>query len=398
MVKKVDNFASIGKAVILQSLGLQKNYTEIEAETVEETDYNSAGCRDCKYRAYVSSFEPGSAPYDAAINICSNCSLRTTSSRTVYKKVYHNEKNRYGYKHMLKSNAIKLLLLFHFYSPDRFGIIKNISVKDLSDCLHCNIKTIKNNLEILSQYDYISYCYTQKHVINLCLTDYEKYFLPANKGGRGFFVMSYTLLQQILMLDNLVSLRIHLRQLIEIDNLNISAPYTAVSKTFTEMKLSLPQYCKPCVIRKSINNSNNIFNISFKDNIVRFEIKDAYNSRRQKNECYNNYINEFNHFMSDFNSEVYNKALNPAYTGTYIESFIPANSDADTLKLINFSELELEDLATLALTYSYDYVMTALQTIYKTYVLSEKKITNLGGLVRTIITSLQKTNNSSTAA
>ncbi len=73
------------------------------------------------------------------------------------KKVYYNEKNKYGYKPRLKSNAIKLFILLHFYNPNKFGIINNVSLKDLVHYLHCNIKTIINNLDILTMYGYLSY-------------------------------------------------------------------------------------------------------------------------------------------------------------------------------------------------------------------------------------------------
>ena len=60
--------------------------------------------------------------------------------------------------HILKTNAIKLLLLLHFYHPDRFGIIKNIDIRELAEHLHCDIKTVKNNLEILNRYAYVKMC------------------------------------------------------------------------------------------------------------------------------------------------------------------------------------------------------------------------------------------------
>lgn len=38
--------------------------------------------------------------------------------------------------------------------------------------------------------------------------------------------------------------------------------------------------------------------------------------------------------------------------------------------------------------YSYNYVITALSTVYNNYILHEREITNLGGLLRTIIISM----------
>ena len=207
----MDNFANIGKAVLLQSLGLQKNYTEIIEDHTDVIDYNAPSCSDCKYRALVQNFPEGSEIYESAQNACNNCPNKTLVKKAVCKKVYHNEKNRYGYKPRLKSNAIRLFLLLHFYHPDRFGIISGIDLSQLGARLGCDIKTVKNNLEILKNYSYISYCKVSPHCINLCITDYEQYYLPAARGGRGFLVLSKPLLEQLLSLDSLISLRLHLR-------------------------------------------------------------------------------------------------------------------------------------------------------------------------------------------
>lgn len=117
-----------------------------------------------------------------------------------------------------------MLLSFCFYCifiiRDRFGIIKNIDIRELAEHLHCDIKTVKNNLEILNRYAYVTYARTDSYIITLCLNDYTSYYLPARQGGRGFIVLSKKLLSQILEIDTLVTLRIYLRQLISIDNLN----------------------------------------------------------------------------------------------------------------------------------------------------------------------------------
>ncbi len=392
----MDSFANIGKAVLVQALGLQQNYSEIVEKTVETIDYNNTACTNCKYCAIINSFAPGSEAYEAAIKACSDCPNKTFTTKTITQKVYHNEKNRYGYKPRLKSNAIKLLLLFHFYHPDRFGIIKDLELEKLASDLSCDVKTIKNNLETLAEYGYISYCKTSPHYINLYLCDYERYYLPLAKGGRGFIVLSFELLSEILSLNNLLSLRIHLRQLLEIDNLNAKGPFTAVSKTYKEIKSYLPDYCKPCIIRQAIQSGSNIFFIDFKRDThsVRFEIKDQFNSRKQKNECLNKYILMFREFMTDFNSTVSYINVNTDNPGKYNE-FFDNSENVDSFKLIVIKENELEDLAQLALQYSYDYVISAYASIYKTYILNERKIMNLGGLIRTAIVALQENHKSS---
>ena len=70
------------------------------------------------------------------------------------------------------------------------------------------------------------------HTISVCLNDYESYYLPANKGGRGFIIISLELFTRLIKIDNIVSLRIHLRQLAELDTLSIKTDYSAIYKSF----------------------------------------------------------------------------------------------------------------------------------------------------------------------
>lgn len=388
----MDKFANIGKAVLIQTLGLQKNYIEIAQETTPVIDYNNAACAECKYKAMLDSFTPDSDTFNNAAKACQTCPKKAITQKTVYKKIYHNEKNRYGYRPRLKSNAIKLFMLLHFYHPDRFGIIKEINIDILAKQLDCDVKTVKNNLETLKKYTYISYCRISAHHITLCLCDYENYYLPASQGGRGFFVLSKELLAQLLDLENLLSLRIHLRELIEIDNLNAKGPFTAVSKSYQDIKRILPDYCKPCNIREAIKNQEHIFNISFKENSVRFEIREQFNARKQKKDCYYQYILLFKNFMKEFNETAAYVNSNNVHTEKFSEFFIKPDVFKQkkdfSYRLIQIRDYEFEDLAQLALQYSYEIVLSAFSQIYKTYIMQERRIVNLGGLLRTAIVSL----------
>ena len=57
-MKCLDNFANIGKAAIIQSLGIQKNYTEEIETTVDAIDYSNTACSTCKYKAIINTFDP----------------------------------------------------------------------------------------------------------------------------------------------------------------------------------------------------------------------------------------------------------------------------------------------------------------------------------------------------
>lgn len=384
----LNNFANIGKSVLIQSIGLQKNYSEIEESTTEVIDYSNTECMNCKWNAIIHNFEPSSEIYKTAMNACISCSKKTVTQQTVYKKVYHNEKNRYGYKPMLKCNAIKLLLLMHFQNPDRFGIVKSIHLKEIADILCCDLKTVRSNLEILAQYQYISYSRLDTYEYTICLNDYENYYLPANKGGRGFFVMSKELLLQLFAIQNLVSLRIHIRELIELDNLNIRTTFSAINKSYKDIKNALPSYCKPCVIRDAVSKHSGIFQITINESSIRFEIDEYYNAKLQKESCYNEYYAMFVKFMTDFNQIVPLVNTNQLSDHSYAEFFKSGQvNTGQVYHLLSFTNVQLEDLAHIALQYSFQHVLDALAIVYQTYIMPERKIHNLGGLLQTIISS-----------
>lgn len=386
-MRSLDNFTNIGKAVLIQALGIQKNYTTIIENTVEVVDYSNPSCSSCKYKAIIENFDKDSDMYKTVSTYCADCPNKLLTTQNVTKKVYHNEKNRYGYRPMLKSNALKLLLLLHFFHPDRFGIIKNVDTREIAQKLNCNIKTVWNNLEILSSYTYISYSKTDTYSINLILNDYENYYLPAHKNGRGFLVLSFDLLNKIILLDSLVTLRIYLRELINLDNANLKGQASVDHKTFKDIRQVLPAYCKPCIIKKSIENaSTDIFTTSINNNIIRFEIDKRYIAKNQKTILLQETTDKLKKFIIDFNSvipEVNSGEIQPEK----YNSFLPVDYDMVYYKLISIKKDELDDLANIAIHYSYDLMMLALSNVYKQYILFDKPIKNLPGLVSSIVRS-----------
>ena len=78
-MKILDNFANIGKAVLIQSIGLQKNYIEVKESETSVIDYNNAACTDCKYKAFIQAFAPDSEAYLSACEACIKFSPRRPS-------------------------------------------------------------------------------------------------------------------------------------------------------------------------------------------------------------------------------------------------------------------------------------------------------------------------------
>ena len=355
----MDNFANIGKAAIIQSLGFQKNYTEVIETTQDTIDYNNAACQTCKYRTVVNTFDKNSKPYADACAACASCPHKALIQKNVYKKIYHNEKNRYGYRPMLKSNAIKLFLMLHFYNPDRNGIIYDINPGELADMIGCNVRTIWNNLHVLQEYTYISYSKTQYGFINVILNDYENYYLPANKGGRGFLVMSKELMSRLNSIDSLVSLRIFIRELLSLDSPDLKGVASVDYKNIRDIRNTLPAYCKPSIIKAKLISTSDIFRVSFKDDVVRFEIDKTFIPKNQKACVHDEYVDMLNQFVWNFNQNVAYINSGENISDTF-SSFFNMNTPVASYKLMKLSDIEIDDIASLSLHYSYEIVMNAL--------------------------------------
>ena len=341
-------------------------------------------CEINYYSAIINTFDKNSKPYADACASCASCPHKTLIQKNVYKNIYHNEKNRYGYRPMLKANAIKLFLLLHFYHPDKNGIVYNLEACELASVIGCNVRTVWNNLKVLEEYTYISYSKNEYGLINVILNDYENYYLPANKGGRGFLVMSKELLTKLNSTDSLVSLRIFIRELLSLDSPELKGVASVDYKNIRDIRNTLPSYCKPSVIKAKLTKNSDIFNVTFKDDVVRFEIDKAYIPKNQKAYVHEEYVGILQNFIWEFNQNV--AYVNSGETvSAKFSSFFNINTSVASYKLMKLTNIEIDDIASLSLHYSYEIVMNALSVVYKEYYMYEKTVNNLAGLMSTII-------------
>lgn len=387
-MRNLDNFTNIGKAVLIQALGIQKNYTTIVENTVEVVDYSNSMCSSCKYKQIINTFDKESEIYKSASTYCNNCPNRILTTQNVTKKVYHNEKNRYGYRPMLKANAIKLLLLLHFYHPDSNGIIRDLDANELAVNVGCNVRTIWNNLKTLQEYTYISYSKNEYGLISILLNDYENYYLPANKGGRGFLVVSKELYRKLCNIKSLVSLRIFIRELLSLDAPELKGQASVDYKNIRELRNLLPAYCKPSVIKEKLGVESDIFTISFKDDVVRFQIDKEFIPKNEKIKVHDEYAESLEKFIWEFNQNVTyvnSGGISPACLNDFFT--MKNRQSTASFKPMLLTDIEIDDLASLSLHYSYDIVVNALSVVYREYYMYQKTVNNLGGLVSTIIRS-----------
>ena len=139
----LSQFARIGNGPLTRAVGIQKNFKEVITVDTPKLDVEASGCFSCDNYHNIQFFEflPKQIQ-DETQNRCANCKNAVYCKR--YKVRYINEANRYGIQPRLKSNAIKLLLVYHFCNPDGNGLVRNVDIKDLANLIGCTTRTIKN--------------------------------------------------------------------------------------------------------------------------------------------------------------------------------------------------------------------------------------------------------------
>lgn len=381
-------FCNVGKTVLSKALGLQKNYSEVLERAYEVLDEDASGCGTCKWHALRTVTHDGEELFAECERACASCPHRVMKVEYTYSRVYHNERNRCGYKPRLKCNAIKLLLAFHFYEIDQNGLIYHIDVSALAEKLGCNIKTVNNNLEQLREYGYISFSRIDSRLINLYLPEYEDYFKPASSGGRGFLVISENVFSELLKIDSINTLRITLRQLMEFDQLKNHGT-DSVEKSYHDLRMLLPDYCKRNVIQKA-SDKLSMFVTEIKDNLIKFILKPEFDAKHQKEERLQFYEEQLTEFWHEFTEEA--GEINTGIHSIDESKFAGFFEGIEVEEYVGWSlsPLDVADLAYLCLQYSFNVVLKALQQIYQTYILKFTKITNLGGLARTIIHAMYR--------
>ena len=396
-VRAMEKYASIGKRVLKNAIGLQQNRKEIKYETVEKLDEKASGCFSCKYHAFKKAFQasPDHERYLGACAACQNCPNRQYYTETVEKTTYINENNRYGmkrgYSMTLKANALKLFLLLHMQRPDRYGVILHIRLESLRQDLGCDRKTVLSNLDTLKKYGYIDYAAAEERgYFNAVLLDYESYFLPAREGGRGYMVFSQELVQELFKIRDLTTLRLFLHQLLDTDSYqNTGKLY--FTKSFKELVNCLPGYYKPNHVRKGLmkNSDNSIFTLAV-GNTVTFHLNPEYNAKKIKETLIDDSRKEFTGYFEYLNTsfhainegrgrpehllpEIYYKEGQPGFYPDY-----------------TVTRKDIGDLAKLGWQYSEAYIKDAIDYIYKNYVLHNKPVENYCGLARTLIRQFQE--------
>lgn len=367
---------SVGKAVLYQMLGIQESYyTPVK---VPES------CKNCPW-IEAAMKNPSSAVVKKLNQQCSCCSNHHEDILQ-----YINEKNKYGTKEKVCRNAIQLFMLLHTFHPSQSGYIGNISIHSISITLNVSERTIKNCLNILSKKNYIFVDYMGHGFFNTILLDYPKYFLTADKGGRGFVKIPEDTLDKLCKIKNILAFRVILRQFLEGNEQD-------TSKSYNQLRKTLPNYCKRNVIIKALTDyKNTIYNIKTSLNDVLFSLQESSNTKSLIQAEKENAIAHFQKILAELDDFIWSGqpvSSVPEHLKRFVYNPLNQNSVPELVFFQkNNTEGLIYDLAQLSLTYSIETVTNALADTYRDKMCQKHSlIRNIGAYVQTVIKSYQST-------
>lgn len=396
---ELSNFARIGKGIITKSIGLQENYIEVfeVAESkLDEKKSGCAGCPVCSAKCQMRDLGAGEA-VKILESKCRECPQAVYTETYTEKKKYINEKNQFGYQETLKSNAIKLLLAYHFLQPNAYGLVEDISIKGLAELVGCTTATIRACNKTLSEYGYCHVCESGRYdgCINIILPEYKNYHKTAAEGGRGYITMSSDMIRKIFAMESVNTLRLNLKGILEVDSSSCRSTedpeLASATATYKKLRGFLPNYCKRNVIIKALQKDSSIFSFDCNDKTVTFNINPEFKQKNVRSSMLKNEEAEMKSYIENFNKTLfmagkeYIQGTDPLADARLSSYHIAA---ASGYTLLGLSEKDYKDLASMCIQYSRDMVQKAVITVYNDYTVHGTEIRNFGGIVRTIIRSM----------
>lgn len=400
----LSKYARIGKAPFIKAIGVQKNHKEKVYTETQELDCAASGCFACENYKNIEFYEYMPEEIQScAKKCCENC------PHAVYKTVIHesdkyiNESNIFGNKPRIKAIALKLLLVYHFLSPDDQGIVSGISPQELAEYLGCTVRSIKNANNVLQKYGYIMYSQdgTHKSRFQVILTEYPSYALPANQGGRGYATFNQECLQELLRIKDLNQLRILLRAALDADTNRNPDKELIISQDYDFLRRFLPDYCKPGIIRRALSSVTALFSVVFEDEHIFLKMDPAFHGRRMFDSNNQNYTSQIKDYFDQLDGAM--KRVNQQI----IHNETPDNKDIALLthegicskyKSPSCKELyvsfdlgknDFKDLGILCTTFSFEDVKGCISYIYENYQI-DFKIECIGALTRTLLKEKQQ--------
>lgn len=393
---ELSKYARIGKAPLIKAIGVQRNHKETYYTESQELDRTASGCFACPNYKNIDFYEyMPPETRKMACECCQNCPHAVYRTVTQEHIKYVNERNMYGNAPRLKAIALKLLVIYHFSSPDDRGFVRSLSPKELASYLGCTVRSIKNANLKLENYGYIMYCSDgSKNRFHVILSEYSTYALSAKEGGRGYATFNRQFLDELVKLEDLNQLRVFLRAALDMDTNRNPERELVQENNYSFLRSFLPRYCKPNIIRKALSAVSNIFQVVFEEDAVALKMNPECHGRREleKNNKENTdivrkYIEELDSVMKHANKAIMKKQPVSDHDLDALKQAGIQNRIGSIRKLyvpFNLTEDDLKDLGCLGSTYTVNDVLKCVGYVYEQYC-SKFKISSIGALIRTIL-------------
>lgn len=388
-------YAKIGKGPMIKAIGLQDNHKIVDYIENKQLDRAESGCFCCPNYQLIDFAEylPEKARIQA-MECCERCPHKAYKSTFTPVVKYINERNKYGYQERLSLNAIKILLMYHFYNPNSMGLIKDIRPKDVAQFTGCTVKTVYNVNSMLSDYGYIHYCHgSSMHSYHIILSEYPNYFKSASEGGRGYTIFTRELLTEFMKIKDVNQLRILLRSALEYDSRK--KVETPVEVSYQDARRYLPHYCKPNIIVSALSKITKFFKVTFAQGKAILQLGKSYCGTDLYDQDVKDNEEKIKDFFSslDMRFDTVNKAIENNIDVSDLIQQIHDEGYHTTIKLkdnkhyfINFmlQDQDAKDLAILATTYSLERVIKWVPYVYENY-RSHFDCYHIGALIRTFL-------------
>lgn len=280
-------------------------------------------------------------------------------------KVYINEKNRFKQRPVLKKNALLLFLYLHFLNPDTLGIV-GIDIEDAAEFLQCTERTIKNNLRLLESKDYIraSFSTFTPGYYHIMLPEHKDYFKNRVSGGTGYSVITKDCFSKLLCLPDINSLRLALRNILP-ETEKAKRNVRRLEKSYREVQRDLPAYCTKSKIKDITKNNSfgELFHTKIKKRFIIIETRTQFNPA---------------HTANAIRQDAADKIL------IKIEQINKAAVENNRHFKFHLTNIQMEDVANIALKIRVDYILSALDTVYNEYISHNIRVDNLPALIRTV--------------
>jgi len=328
---------------------------------------------------------------------CRECPQAVFTETYTEKKKYINEKNQFGYQETLKSNSLKLLMVYHFLNPNACGLVTDISIKGLAETVGCTVATVRASNKALSDYGYCCVCESGAYdgCISILLPEYKDYHKTAAEGGRGYITMSSDMVRRLLNMDGVNTLRLNLKGILEVDSSSSRSTedpeLASATATFKKLRGFLPGYCKRNVIIRALEQDSSIFSFSCSDKAVTFSINREFAQKNVRGAMLENEEAEMKSYINTLNQTLFMAG------NSYIKGAAPLTdarlsgfriAAAGSYTLLALSEKDYKDLASMCIQYSRDNVRKAVSAVYNDYILHGTEIRNFGGIVRITIRAM----------